>query len=120
MTSKSKKLVAVVHDSTGDGDSAYYCPNSQVPYKKGMTLQDIRKTYFDKMMEKEINNPFFCEQSAREDADGISGAWILDERGERACSAVWNSNHGNDSETYACNRAAKAVAAEICIKEIKK
>jgi hypothetical protein len=113
------KLYVVPHDGTFDGDSCFYCPVRTFPYKQGMTLDDIKKLYFKLVTKDEKKNPFYEEKEFWEEAQAIKGAWVLDEKGMRACNAIWDSDPGNDSAVYACNRAAKRVAAEICVKEIK-
>jgi len=46
------KLFAMVHDGTFDGDSAFYCPGSEVPFIDGMTLEDVRKAYATKLRDE--------------------------------------------------------------------
>ena len=115
----ARKLYAIVHDGTFDGDSLYYCPNCQVPYTKGMTIDNIRQAYLKQIEEAEKGNPFtYSHDEWVNETNKIRGAWILDSRGLAACEAVWDSEPGNDSATYNCNTSAKHVADSMCIRII--
>lgn len=103
------KLFAIAHDTTFDGDSGFYCPDPVVEYHEGMVLEDIRVAFV-----LAAGNDDFARETAQE----MKGAWIVSEQGLRACRAVWEADPGNDSATYACNRAAKHVAEAICVKRV--
>ncbi len=107
------KLTAILHDGTFDGDSAFYCPDhtGNDKYKKGTTLNQLSKKFW-KIMVKELVSE---EEDVQKDYP-VKGAWIVDEKGMKVISVIWESDPGNDSATYACNRAAKRVAQIVAIK----
>ena len=103
------KLFAIGHDATFDGDNAFTCPDPTVEYRDGMTLADIRAAWVQTAGDDEF---------AKETVQEMRGAWIVDEKGLRACRAVWESDPGNDSSVYSANRSAKHVAEAICVKKV--
>ena len=115
----ARKLVAVVYGSDGfDGDSAFYAPNSQVPYTPRMTLSEVRRAYLLQLVEDNVNNPFYSQDEMEDEANQIVGAWVMDTKGLKALGAIWAHQPGNDSATYNLNSVAKGVADTICVRRI--
>lgn len=124
-----KKLYAVFHDGTFDGDNAFYAPNGPEVPSADVTIAQIKKLHLEQeraRMEKEAGNTEEdVQQSLKEikteDHPKVKGVWIIDERTKKAAEAIWDViDPGNDSSTYACNRAAKAVVDAQAIKRIGK
>lgn len=115
--SKKVKLFAFVHDGTCDGDNTFYFPSYPIPYEQGMTLDQLKeghlKAHADQMRsfgqaEKEIEAELGVLKE--EEISEIKGAVVVEEAAVKAMNAIWNSDPGNDSAVYSCNRAAKNVA----------
>jgi len=119
----SDKLYAIVDDGSMDGDSAYYCPGSHVPYREGMTLAEIRETWHEANVkdlygtdDKSSIDPEDLAYT-REDADAIAVAWVVTEKQLEQLGNGW-PDVGNDSATYAANRTMKTMAAAMALKTI--
>lgn len=113
-TIKAKKLYAIVDDGNMDGDSAYYCPNSHVKYKKGMTLEDIKIAY------RTSKNTCFTEDDGEdldEEINNVKVAWIVDEKAFKALVKGW-PECGGDSITYSTNHSMKVMAEAMAIKTL--
>jgi len=117
MKKKSKKLFVIPYGADKfEGDSGFYCPEPYFNYKVGMTLEDVRQAWV-----KHTANGCGKEELAEIEVQSkdIKGAWVVDQKGINASGAVWNSDPGNDGAVYRCNKTAKHVVDEICVKEIK-
>lgn len=111
------KMYAIV--DTGDmfGDSQFYCPESSVEYKKGMTLEDVKTAYATKLQTGEYSE---CEEDALEAASEIGVAWIVDEKTMTALNKAANSvEFYNDNGVYAGNRMMKAMAEALAMETLK-
>ena len=111
-----KKLVAVPFgEDRFEGDSAFYCTSSAVPYEDGMTITDVRAAYKARLLKDGDTD----EEGATNDASEIAGAWVLDTKAVRAIDYLWSDmDPGNDSSTYRTNRAAKHMAAKMAVKTL--
>jgi hypothetical protein len=122
-----QKLFAIFHDGTFDGDSAFYCPDDSMPYS-GENLRDLKKKFHEKKLKEDWPELSKADKESRDSAMQdikedwpIDGAWIVDTKTIKAIQAIWDEvDPGNDSATYACNRAAKAVANALAIKKLGK
>jgi len=114
---KPSKLYAIVDDGGLNGDSAYYCPSSHVEYKKGMTLDDVRKAYRTKLETEEDGNPFLAPEEIDEQVNEIKVAWVVDEKIYTALVNGW-PDVGNDSATYCANHGMKLMAKELAVKTL--
>lgn len=110
----ARKLFAVVNDGTFDGDSAYYCPGNQIPYRQGMSLKQVVEIYRKMLEAGDPGDPEFNEELV----DGVTGAWVVDAKSLKILEIVWDSNPGNDSAVYNCNYIAKCIAARLAIKTL--
>jgi hypothetical protein len=111
------KLFAFVHDGTFHGDSIFYFPTHPIPYEAGMSLSQIKDGHLTAVAKVAIDLGCSPEavrddvQTAREEhLVEIKGAVIVDEKVAKAMKAIWESEPGNDSAVYSCNRACKRVA----------
>jgi len=113
---KNKELLAIVHDGTFEGDSNYYCPGSEVPYKNGQTWNEIKEAFLKQKMKDDgwdsDDMAGFIEEFGY---DKIAGAWIVTKAQFEMIELVWESDPGNDSAVYACNYTAKCMADKSCI-----
>lgn len=109
-----KKLFAIVDTGEMKGDCSFYCPDSNVPYKKGMKLKDIREAYFQKLMGEGWDE----EKGCREVADSINIAWIVD---AKIMNALNNAgvDYYNDGQVYTQNSVMKSMAESLAIMTIK-
>ena len=116
-TKKKAQLFALAHDGFFDGDNSFYFPSYPIPYVDGMTLNDVKKGHL-KLHEDEMRRDGASQGSIKaelecikEDTIGlIKGAVVVDGKTIKAMSAIWESEPGNDSAVYGCNRSAKRVA----------
>ena len=109
-------LFAILHDGTFHGDSAFYFPGETIPFEVGMTLEAVKAAYIkghverlkkDGIPDEDLKGEIEC---VMEDLADVKGAVVVNEKVVTAMEAIWESDPGNDSAVYACNRASKRVA----------
>ena len=104
----ANKLYAVVDDGDMAGDSDFSI-DSKVPYKEGMTLNDIRQAF---------SKTETC-QDFDIDVNRIKVAWIIDKEVLAKISNSWIECH-NDSQVYTMNKMLKELVRNFCIKDVTK
>ena len=119
-----KKLFVIPHDGSFRGDNIFQCPPCHdIPYRDGMTIKHVRAAIRSQGSKQGVG---FCAENP-DDPDSLLyqeikecvGAWVVDQRTLRACQAVWPPDGcGHDGAVYSCNRSAKHVADELCVKTI--
>ena len=100
------KLIAVVDDGEMAGDSDFDI-NSKVPYKEGMTLNDIKQSF----SKTEVCQEFDI------DTDRIKVAWIINEKTLNKINNSWIECH-NDGQVYTMNKMLKELVRNFCEKDI--
>lgn len=112
---QKRKLFALLHDGTFDGDSTFYFPDNPIPYSGEKTLAPLKKAHRVVVKARLLGLGYTPEGADLEieddhDLKAVRGAVVVTEDVIKAMSAVWESNPGNDSAVYSCNRAAKRIA----------
>lgn len=105
------KKYAIVDDGEMAGDS-YYSLGSCVPYHDGMSLDDIKQAFKNKIAND------YGQEEAEEYADAVKVAWILD---EKTYHALGNSipNCYNDTQAYTANHTLKLIAMNLSLKIVE-
>ena len=109
-------LFAILHDGTFHGDSAIYFPGDHVPFEAGMTLEAVKAAFMKSKVDQMKKLGVLDEdvkaevENILEGFSDIRGAVIVSGKVIEAMDAIWESDPGNDSAVYACNRASKRVA----------
>ena len=124
-----KKLYAIVHDGSFDGDNTFCCPSDRVEFTEGQTLQEVQQAYHIKRLAEEVEDPKkISPEKLREISDclkedytdEIKGAWIITAEGLKIIEGMHDvaGGIGNDSACYMLNRAAKGVASMLATKTL--
>jgi hypothetical protein len=113
-----RKLFVMPHDGTWDGESAFYYPDSALPYKHGMTLEDVRTAYVKQQLGDNKQNPF-CDPTdyVQQEAAEMKGAWILTQATmDILHEIVEAADPGSDGAVYRCNTICKRVSQRLAVR----
>lgn len=129
---ENAKLWAILDDGNMNGDSAYYCPASSVPYRHGMSWDEILGAYRTQLSAEmdEILGAYCIQLSAEmrevalsedveETVQSVKVAWIVTDKQKQDLENAL-PDCGGDSSTYAVNRSMKRVARAFAISTLKR
>ncbi len=109
---KQPKLFAILHDGTTEGDNQFSFPSKPLRYKKGMSVDDLVKSYLANEEDKEYANEMMEE---------VAGAVIVTPQTIKKMEMIWDVfDPGCDSAVYKCNNACKRLALQEAVKHLGK